>query len=118
MTANIVALDTAETAHVAARGRMFSAIEGARARYSNHLRWRRRVRKLIDDGRIGDPLLRQLLEMVLESGLYPTEICARAGVCETAIMNIVRGRNPTIGTVAALLGACGRRLAIVPEGEK
>lgn len=66
----------------------------------------------------GSPILRELVSMALASGRYRAEICRAAGVCDSALNNIERGRNPSLGTVEALLGTLGGRLAIVPdEGE-
>jgi len=113
MTADVLTLPNADRR----LGHIFTALESARGRFSNHRRWRRRVRARLDSRAIGDPLIRALLEAVLESRRYASEICVEVGVCETAIMNIVNGRNPTVGTVSALLGAMGQRLAIVREGE-
>lgn len=100
------------------RGRIFSADEMLRGQISNHNRWRRRLRALLDANHFRDPLITELMELVWQSRRYRREICRTAGVCDSALDNIVRNHKVSLMTVQCLLGSLGRKLAIVPdEGE-
>jgi hypothetical protein len=97
-------------------GRQFTEAERASGRYTNHLRWRSKIYKLVATGEFKVPLVKRLFEIILEREIYVADLAEKAGVNETTLHNWTRLQNPSLANFEAALNATGYELCIRKRG--
>lgn len=99
------------------RGRGFTPQESLQGRQSNSLRSRKRMRALLEANHFKNPLIQELMMLIVESDRYRREICDTAGVARSAIDNMVRHHRVSLMTVQCLAGALGYEIVLRKRGE-